>query len=77
MATKKLNLAAAAAFVSESTAPQAAATTTKTNEKAIPINVTFPPALLASIDALAKRRGMSRATFIKTACSQCLERGGV
>jgi hypothetical protein len=73
-ATKsKINLALGSQFVAGATAAPAP----NTDKKLKQITVTFSPSMLAQIDALAKKRGMSRAALIKTACSQCLERGEV
>ncbi|WP_321906158.1 hypothetical protein [Paraburkholderia tropica] len=38
------------------------------------IAITIAPTLLASIDAIANRRGMSRAAIISLACSDLAER---
>ena len=69
--------ATAAAFING--APDAPAASEKLaagrkRENKKQIAITIAPELLATIDALAGRRGMSRAATISLACSELVER---
>lgn len=48
-------------------------TATQTKAKKIPVALRFSPDLLASIDAMAGRRGMSRNAIISYWCSKGVE----
>jgi hypothetical protein len=59
-------------------APDAAATTQSASASArknkVQIAITIAPDLLATIDALARRKGLSRAATISLACAELVER---
>lgn len=69
-----LNEPAASAFIGG--APDAAATkaATPARKNKVQIAITIAPDLLATIDALANRKGLSRAAAISLACAELIER---
>lgn len=65
---------AANAFIGR--APDAAGPSTPTRKNKVQIAITIAPDLLATIDALATRKGLSRAAAISLACAELIERDG-
>lgn len=55
-------------------APDAIKTASPARKNRVQIAITIHPDLLATIDALAKRKGLSRAGAISLACAELVER---
>ena len=65
--TNEINMKAAEKFISGVSAPAPA------KAKKVPVALRFDPDLLASIDAMATRRGTSRNAIISYWCSKGVE----
>lgn len=73
-ATSSADNPAATAFIDrapDASAPNASAPARKNK---LQITITISPDLLASVDALATRKGLSRAATISLACAELVER---
>ena len=69
--TDDIDMAAAERFISGAAAPAISSISDK--QRKVPVALRFDPDLLAAMDAMATRRGMSRNAIISYWCSKGVE----